>query len=112
MRKTGVDRFSESPVVRVAVVLGWFIVSTIAFFSRYERWTPSLAALMVAAIVGIGAFGLTWAVWPAVGEARRRRLLRGRAVRHVLSAGRRPASAIRVLRGRRTHPAPSPRRDR
>lgn len=63
--KTGVDRFSTSPLVRLAVVLGWFVITTIAFFSRYERLTPILAAGLAAVIVGVAALALTWAVWPA-----------------------------------------------
>lgn len=70
--ETGVDRFSRSPVVRIAVVLGWFVISGLAFLSRYERFTPALAALMAGTIVGIASLGLTWALLPAYQRRRRR----------------------------------------
>lgn len=63
---TGVDRFSSSPVVRLVVVIGWFVITTIAFFSRYDRMTLALAVGLAALIVSVAAFGLTWAMWPTI----------------------------------------------
>lgn len=75
MQPTGLDRFSVSPTVRVAGVLGWFIITAMAFMSRYERFTPGLAAVMATVIIGIASFGMTWAVLPAFrGKGRKSKL--------------------------------------
>lgn len=122
MRITGVDRFSRSVLVRLIVVTGWFVISMMAFFSRYDRWTPALATLMIAGIVGIFAFGLSWAAWPGVTDGRgrgvftprsrplpeplawtihkRRGVLRGRAARRAV-----PRLRTRPLRRRPLSPA-------
>lgn len=65
MKPTGLDRFSTSPTVRVAAVLGWFIITAMAFMSRYDRFTPGLATVMATVIIGIASLGMTWAVLPA-----------------------------------------------
>ena len=79
MRKTGVDKFSSSLTVRGLAVVGWFTISTMAFISRYERWTPALGAIMVTVILGIGVFGLTWAALPYVRQRDSRKLTRHRS---------------------------------
>ena len=70
---TGVDRFSSSPFVRLAVVIGWFVITTIAFFSRYEKLTLGLAVGLAALIVSVASLGLTWAMWPTVRNRTRHR---------------------------------------
>ena len=76
MKPTGVDRFSASPAVRVVVVLGWFIITAMAFMSRYERFTPVLATLMGTLIIGIASLGMIWALLPAFKGKERRSKLR------------------------------------
>ena len=51
----------------------WFVISTMAFFSRYERMTPVLATMMAAVILLIAGFGLCWAAFPGVQKRERRR---------------------------------------
>lgn len=70
---TALDRVSTHPAARLLVVVGWFVISAIAFFTRYERFTPALAALMGGLIVVVGGLGLTWALLPAKGKRRRSR---------------------------------------
>lgn len=48
------------------VVVGWFVITTMAFFSRYERMTPVLAMLMAGLIVLVAGIGLSWAAYPGV----------------------------------------------
>ena len=76
MKLTGVDRFSTSPAVRVVAVLGWFIITAMAFMSRYERFTPVLATVMATLIIGIASLGMTWAILPALRGKERKSKLR------------------------------------
>ena len=73
VKKTGVDRFATSGFVRFVAVMAWFVISTMAFFSRYERMTPVLATMMAAVILLIAGFGLCWAAFPGVQKRERRR---------------------------------------
>ncbi len=76
MKPTGVDQFSASPTVRVVAVLGWFIVTAMAFMSRYERFTPMLATIMATLVIGIASMGMTWALLPVFRGKERRSKLR------------------------------------
>lgn len=62
-----------SPVLRMVAVLVWFVISTIAFMSRFERLEPKLAVLLAVVIVGVGVSGVIWAVLPAVKNSGRAR---------------------------------------
>ena len=73
MKKTGVDRFATSGVVRFLAVVIWFAITTMAFFSRYERMNGSLAAMMATLIVLVAFVGLAWAAFPGIQERERRR---------------------------------------
>ncbi|MEM8712014.1 MAG: hypothetical protein AAGG01_13775 [Planctomycetota bacterium] len=73
VKKTGVDRFATSGFVRFCAVVGWFVITTIAFFSRYERMTPVLATIMAALILLIASVGLSWAAFPGVQREERKR---------------------------------------
>ncbi|WP_145204353.1 hypothetical protein [Planctomycetes bacterium Poly30] len=73
MKKTGLDRFATSGLVRLSAVVGWFIISTIAFFSRYERMTPLLATMMASLIVLVASLGLSWAAFPSLRRLERRK---------------------------------------
>lgn len=73
MKKTGVDRFATSGFVRFVVVMTWFIITSMAFFSRYERMTTVLATMMAAIILLLTVLGLCWAVFPGVQERERQR---------------------------------------
>ena len=70
---TGVDRFATSGFVRFLVVMTWFVVTTMAFFSRYERMTSVLATLMAALILLLTGLGLCWAAFPGIQKRERSR---------------------------------------
>lgn len=69
---TGLDRFSAHPAPRLLVVIGWFVITTMAFFSRYDRFTPTLAAMMAGFVVLLAGLGVTWALLPMMSKRRRR----------------------------------------
>ena len=73
MKKTGVDRFATSGFVRFIVVMAWFVITTMAFLSRYERMTSVLATMMAALILLITMIGLCWAAFPGVQKRERSR---------------------------------------
>ena len=73
VKVTGLDRFATSGFVRFVTVVGWFIITTLAFFSRYERMTPMLATMMASLIVLIATLGLSWAAFPGIKRRERRR---------------------------------------
>lgn len=73
VKKTGVDRFATSGFVRFVVVVTWFVISTMAFFSRYERMTGVLATLMASLILIVTMLGLCWAAFPSVQKRERSR---------------------------------------
>lgn len=73
VKVTGLDRFATSGFVRFLAVAGWFIITSIAFFSRYERMAPVLATIMASLIVLIASLGLSWAAFPGVKRRERRR---------------------------------------
>lgn len=71
--KKVVDSMARSTTVRLCAVLGWTVVTAIAYMSRFDRMPMALSILMAAVIASIGACGLVWAVWPSVRFAYRRR---------------------------------------
>lgn len=73
VKKTGMDQFAASGWVRFLAVIGWFVISTMAFFSRYERMTPLLATMMASLILLIASIGLSWAAFPSIQRRERRK---------------------------------------
>ncbi len=73
VKKSGVDRFATSVFVRWVAVAAWFIITTIAFFSRYEKMTPVLATMMAGLIILVAGVGLSWAAFPGVQRDERRK---------------------------------------
>lgn len=73
VKKTGLDRFATSGWVRFLAVAAWFVISTMAFFSRYDRMTPLLATMMASLILLVASLGLSWAAFPGVQRQDRRK---------------------------------------